>query len=37
MRWLKDGVFAVAGETVNRGVQQELAARHKPQTYGLEP
>ena len=37
LAWLRAGGYLVAGNPVDRGLQQEPAARHKPQTYGPEP
>ena len=37
LRFLQTGGYAIAGEAVSRGQQQEPAARHKPQVYGPEP
>ena len=37
LSWLRQGGFAVAGDSSNRGVSPEPAQRHRPQTYGPEP
>ena len=37
LNWLKRGGYAVAGDTANRGLQQEPSQRHRPVSYGPEP
>ena len=37
LNWLRKGGFAVAGDTANRGLQQEPSQRHQPIPYGPQP
>ena len=37
LAWMRTGGFFAGGNVADRGLQQEPAARHKPQTYGPAP
>ena len=37
LTWMKQGGFALAGDQVSRGVQQEPSSRHAPLPYGPAP